>query len=124
MRFGKKILNNDYYKLIADKTGKIDIRQKGLPIKVFPRDYLQKRYNVEYCNGQFDPLLFSPYFLIMASLVWRRLEKGGRFGVERETADCESEDSTFMGDEHGRPWDFDWVVRSQWQNNDGGPWGW
>lgn len=76
MRFGKKILNNDYYKLIADKT------------------------------------------------VWRRLEKGGRFGVERETDGCESEDSTFLGDEHGRPWEFDWVVRSQWQNNDGGPWGW
>ena len=75
--------------------------------------------------GKLIHFYFSPYFLIMAtSLVWRRLEKGGRFGVERETADCESEDSTFMGDEHGRPWDFDWVVRSQWQNNDGGPWGW
>ena len=37
---------------------------------------------------------------------------------------CDVERSTFIGDENGDPIHVDWVVRSQWQNKDGGPWNW
>ena len=37
---------------------------------------------------------------------------------------CDMELSSFIGDEYGNPMHVDWVVRSQWQNMDGGPWNW
>ena len=37
---------------------------------------------------------------------------------------CNLDTSSFIGDEHGNPWPVEWVVRSQWQNSDGGPWDW
>ena len=37
---------------------------------------------------------------------------------------CNMDYSSFVGDEYGNPWHVEWVVRSQWQNEDGGPWNW
>ena len=37
---------------------------------------------------------------------------------------CDMEHSSFIGNEQGNPFHVDWLVRSQWQNQDGGPWNW
>ena len=37
---------------------------------------------------------------------------------------CQSDRSTFIGDEYGNSMKMDWVTRSQWLRNDGGPWNW
>ena len=71
--FGKRILNNDYYKMLTKKE------------------------------------------------TWRRKRQqtDSKWGNK-----CQSQVSSFYGDEYGRPVRVYWVARSQWQNNDGGPWNW
>ena len=71
--FGKKTLNNDYYKLLADPH-------------IWTRKTLQGQF-------KWDPI-------------------------------CRSQESSYLGDEYGNPRTVHWVVRSQWLNNDGGPWNW
>ena len=53
--------------------------------------------------------------------IWRRVRQ---MIINKFNNRCLSTDSQFVGDEHGKAWDFDWIARSQWQNNDGGPWNW
>ena len=37
---------------------------------------------------------------------------------------CKLNVSTFIGDEHGNSVQLEWLVRSQFQQNDGGAWNW
>ena len=73
--FGKKVLNNDYYKMIADPAGWTRVRREPM---------------------------------------WK--------GIWNNK--CRSQESSYLGDEFGNPKKMHWVVRSQWLNNDGGPWVW
>ena len=48
-----------------------------------------------------------------------------KFGKSKDYKQaCDMEISSYIGDEYGKPMHVDWVVRSQWQNMDGGPWNW
>ena len=61
------------------------------------------------------------YKLMVQPLGWKRLRQQG-FGKWNNV--CKNQKSTFVGDEHGNPVKVQWITRSQWQNNDGGPWNW
>jgi len=71
--FGRKTINNDYYKILVNPDG------------------------------------------------WRRKNQQSKLKWDNK---CKNQKSTFVGDEQGKPLKVYWVTRSQWQNNDGGPWNW
>ena len=61
------------------------------------------------------------YKLMVQPFGWKRLRQQGHSKLNNK---CKNQKSTFIGDEHGNPVKVRWVTRSQWQNNDGGPWNW
>ena len=61
------------------------------------------------------------YKYIVEPKVWRRILQKN---IMQATNRCKKDISFFEGDEYGNPRKIDWVVRSQWQNTDGGPWNW
>ena len=58
---------------------------------------------------------------------YKRMANPGMYRVRRTPnlwQKCNLKLSTFIGDEYGNPIGSFWLPRSQWQNNDGGPWNW
>ena len=69
-----------------------------------------------------NQLLNNEYYKIIAQPYYRR--RNIRQSPKQWDNRCRQKFSSFVGDEHGNPKKTYWVVRSQWQNNDGGPWNW
>ena len=67
-------------------------------------------------------VLNNDYFkMIVDPKGWTRVRRQNMYRWDQK---CQSDDSSFHGDEFGNPLKMNWVVRSQWLNNDGGPWNW
>ena len=67
-------------------------------------------------------LMLNDYFKMIADPKgWTRVRRQNMYRWDQT---CQSDDSSFIGDELGNPLKMHWVVRSQWLNNDGGPWNW
>ena len=65
-------------------------------------------------------ILNNEYYVQMVSATNFR-----RYGYSyKKASQCQDSYSSYVGDEFGNPFVTDWVSRSQWQNNDGGPWNW
>jgi hypothetical protein len=65
-----------------------------------------------------EELLNNQYYKVMVNTEMFR----ARGRCAKKKGFCNLESSTFIGDEYGNPMHVEWVVRSQWQNTDGGPW--
>ena len=69
----------------------------------------------------FQNVLNNNYYKQMANSGMYRNRRKRRFTKKQK---CNLEISSFIGDEYGNPITSFWLPRSQWQNNDGGPWNW
>ena len=69
----------------------------------------------------FQNVLNNNYYKQMANPGMYRIRKQN--GGKRKQK-CDLEISTFIGDEYGNSIKSFWLPRSQFQNNDGGPWNW
>ena len=70
-------------------------------------------------TNSFKEVLNNNYYKQMANPGMYRIRKRPRISQK-----CDLKLSTFIGDEYGNPIPSTWVPRSQFQNNDGGPWNW
>ena len=73
-----------------------------------------------WTNG-FQNVLNNNYYKQMANPGMYRVRKQN--GAMRKQK-CDLKISTFIGDEYGNAITSHWLPRSQFQNNDGGPWNW
>ena len=74
-----------------------------------------------WTSGGFQHVLNNNYYEQMANPGMYRIGKRPKFGWPQK---CNLDISTFIGDEYGNPIASHWLVRSQFQNNDGGAWNW
>ena len=72
-------------------------------------------------TGGFTNVLNNNYYKQMADPGMYRVRKQRGLGRKQK---CNLKISTFIGDEYGNAITSFWLPRSQWQNNDGGPWNW
>ena len=86
-----------------------------------------------HANEQISGFLHYPWVVMEESSLNNEYYKGvvdkgiyrRKFGKSKDYKQaCDMEISSFIGDEYGKAMHVDWVVRSQWQNMDGGPWNW
>ena len=75
--------------------------------------------NYPWTHGGFEQVLNNNYYKQMANPGMYRIRKNPSLRQK-----CNMKLSTFIGDEYGNAITSYWLPRSQWQNNDGGPWNW
>ena len=77
--------------------------------------------NYPWTHGGFEQVLNNNYYKQMSEPGMYRVLKRRLVGKMQY---CKLNVSTFIGDEYGNPIATSWLVRSQFQHNDGGAWNW
>ena len=82
------------------------------------RHYKWEHNGADLMDNEYYKIMVNPNMYRM-NLKWEN-----RKNAFDSPGECNLGYSTFLGDEHGNPYPADWVARSQWLTNDGGPWNW
>ena len=91
------------------------------PVFGHANDQISGFRNYPWTHGGFEQVLNNNYYKHMSQPGMYRVLKRRLVGKMQY---CKLNVSTFIGDEYGNAITTSWLVRSQFQHNDGGAWNW